>query len=122
MTRKAGVALLADVVFVLVFAAIGRHNHEESSALVGIAKTAWPFLVGLALGWVAMRAWRRPTAIWPEGAVVWVSTVAAGMVLRVVSGADTAFSFIVVATIVLGVFLLGWRAVVRLLHRHSALA
>lgn len=110
--KKTGYALLADVVLVVVFVSIGRHNHEESSALAGTAKTAWPFLAGLALGWVAARAWRRPLRMWPEGVVVWVLTVVAGMVLRVVSGAGTALSFIVVATVVLGVFLLGWRAVV----------
>ena len=122
MTRRAGGALLADVVLVLVFVAIGRRSHEESSALVGVATTAWPFLVGLALGWAAARAWRSPVLLWPTGVLVWVLTVVVGLVLRVVSGAGTAFSFVVVATVVLGVFLLGWRAVVRLLHRHSALA
>jgi len=112
MTRRIGGALLADVALVLVFVAIGRHNHEESSALVGIATTAWPFLAGLALGWVGARAWRRPLSVWPTGALLWVVTVGVGMVLRVISGAGTAFSFVVVATVVLGVFLLGWRAVV----------
>lgn len=120
VTRKAGLALLADVVLVVVFVSIGRRNHEESSALIGIATTAWPFLAGLALGWLAARAWRRPLALWPEGVVVWVITVAAGMVLRVVGGAGTAFAFVVVATVVLGVFLLGWRGLGRLLNRHSA--
>ncbi len=123
MTRKAGLALLADVVLVLVFVSIGRSNHEESSALSGMATTAWPFLAGLGLGWLVARAWRRPMALWPDGVVVWVITVAAGMVLRVATGAGTAFAFIIVATVVLGAFLLGWRGLARVLahhQRHSA--
>jgi hypothetical protein len=43
--------------------------------------------------------------------VVWISTLAGGMLLRVVSGQGTAVSFVLVAGVVLAVFLLGWRAV-----------
>jgi Protein of unknown function (DUF3054) len=39
------------------------------------------------------------------------------MLLRVATGAGTAFSFVVVATLVLGVFLLGWRALAALARR-----
>jgi hypothetical protein len=103
-------ALAVDVVLVVVFVLIGRRSHEESGALLGLGRTAWPFLAGLAAGWLAARAWRRPLRLWPEGVVVWLVTVALGMVLRVVSGQGTAFSFVVVTLVVLAVFLLGWRA------------
>lgn len=122
ITGKAAFALLVDVILVVVFAIIGRRNHEESAALIGIATTVWPFLAGLAIGWLAARAWRRPLALWPEGVLVWVITVAAGMVLRVVSGSGTAFAFVVVAAVALGVFLLGWRGFARLLDRHPVRA
>jgi peptidoglycan/LPS O-acetylase OafA/YrhL len=103
-------ALAVDVALVVVFVLIGRRSHEESGALLGLARTAWPFLAGLAAGWLAARAWRRPLRLWPEAVVVWLATVALGMVLRVVSGQGTAFSFVVVTLVVLAVFLLGWRA------------
>lgn len=116
--RKAPAALL-DTVLVLVFVLIGRRNHEESSALLGIAQTAWPFLVGLAVGW-AVVARRQPLLVVPEGLLVWLSTVVVGMLLRFVSGQGIAFSFVVVTLVVLGVFLLGWRALVPVLSRQRS--
>ena len=51
----------------------------------------------------------------PFGAVVLAATVVLGMIFRQVAGEGTAPSFVVVATTVLGVLLLGWRLVARLL-------
>ena len=102
-------ALLIDVCCVLVFVVIGRASHTKGEALGGIASTAWPFLCGLAAGWAASRAWRRPLTIRPAGIAIWLCTVALGMILRVVSGQGTAVAFIVVALAFLGLFLLGWR-------------
>jgi hypothetical protein len=39
------------------------------------------------------------------------------MVLRVISGDTAAWSFVLVASIVLALFLLGWRTVLRLVRR-----
>jgi hypothetical protein len=47
----------------------------------------------------------------------WLGTVALGMALRVVSGQGTAVSFVIVALIFLGLFLLGWRLLARLAAR-----
>jgi hypothetical protein len=41
---------------------------------------------------------------------VWVWTVVIGMVLRSATGGGTALGFVVVAVIVLGAFVVGWRA------------
>jgi hypothetical protein len=60
---------------------------------------------------------RWPAAVWPAGVIVWVCTVAVGMVLRVVSGQGTAVAFVVVALVFLGLFLLGWRAAAQLTAR-----
>ena len=49
--------------------------------------------------------------------IIWLLTVALGMVLRVVSGQGTAAAFIVVALAFLGLFLLGWRLIWRLARR-----
>jgi len=98
-----------DVAAVLVFVVIGRANHGHGEAVAGVASTAWPFLAGLAVGWLAGRGWRRPLALWPSGVAAWLGTVAVGMALRVLAGQGTALSFIVVALVFLGLFLLGWR-------------
>ncbi|WP_431806761.1 DUF3054 domain-containing protein [Microbacterium paraoxydans] len=114
-------ALIVDAVLVLVFAAIGRASHQEDPA--GFLLTAWPFLVALLLGYaVALLLPGRPRRPWSLawGAVVWVVTVAGGMLVRVLSGDTAEVPFIVVAAIVLGLFLVGWRALAALLRRVRA--
>jgi hypothetical protein len=108
--RRGPVWLGIDVACVLVFCAVGRRSHDEGLNVAGIATTAWPFLTGTALGWLAARAWRRPAAVYPTGVAVWLSTVAVGMLLRKATSAGVAASFIVVASSVTGLLLLGWRA------------
>src|SRR5689334_18285370 len=108
--RSVWLAVVLDCCCVLVFVVIGRASHTRGESLAGVASTAWPFLAGLAGGWIAARAWRRPLVLWPAGVGAWLGTVAVGMVLRVVSGQGTAVAFVVVALVFLGLFLFGWRA------------
>jgi len=105
------VAAVLDAALVLVFAAVGRRSHAEGVTLVGILETAWPFLAGVALGWLlGLLVGRSAPAGLGFGAVVVVCAVVVGMLLRVlVTGAGTAASFVVVATGVLAAFLVGWR-------------
>ncbi|GAA4670435.1 DUF3054 domain-containing protein [Frondihabitans cladoniiphilus] len=105
-------AFVADVVLVLAFVVIGRRSHDENDVVAGIWTTAWPFLSGMAIGWIVVLVarWRLPAL--RSGIVVWIATVLFGMLLRVVSGQGIAVSFVIVALIVLGVFLLGWRGIV----------
>jgi hypothetical protein len=117
--RSARLAVAIDVCCVLVFVIIGRASHTKGESLAGIASTAWPFLAGLAGGWLvtaglAGRAWRQPSRLWPAGVGAWLGTVVLGMVFRVVSGQGTAPAFIAVALAFLGLFLLGWRLLARL--------
>jgi Protein of unknown function (DUF3054) len=112
--RSARLAVVLDVCCVLIFVIIGRASHTKGESLAGIASTCWPFLVALGVGWLAARGWRRPLAIRPEGLVIWLCTVALGMILRVVAGQGTAVAFIAVALGFLGLFLLGWRLLARL--------
>jgi hypothetical protein len=111
MTRRVAVAALADIISIVVFVAIGRRNHNEGDSLSGIAGVAAPFLIALAVGWVAARAWTRPMQV--EAAfIIWPITVALGMVLRHFAfDRGTALPFIIVATLFTGVFLIGWRLV-----------
>ena len=104
-------AVIIDVCCVIVFVAIGRSAHRHGESAGGLASTAWPFLVGLGVGLLVTRAWRRAAAIVPGGIGAWLGTVAVGMLLRVVAGQGTAPAFIAVALCFLGLFLLGWRVV-----------
>jgi Protein of unknown function (DUF3054) len=117
--RRGPVWLGIDVVCVLVFCAIGRRSHDEGLNVTGIVNTAWPFLSWTAVGWLASRAWRRPTAVYPTGVVVWLCTVTVGMLLRKVSAAGVAGSFIVVASTVTALLLLGWRAIAQPRRRRA---
>lgn len=113
--------LAIDTVAVLVFTAVGRASHAETSPVLGVLATAWPFLAGLAAGWcvVLLRSRAAPRTV--AGAIpVWFSTVTVGMLLRVAAGRGVAVSFVVVATVVLGAFLLGWRALAALVGRRQA--
>lgn len=110
-------ALVVDAVLVVGFAVVGRMSHAEGLTLAGVWGTAWPFLAGLAVGWAGARAWRHPLDVWPTGVVIWVATLAVGMLLRFAGGQGTAVAFIIVATLTLGLFLVGSRGLATLMRR-----
>ncbi len=118
--RSAGAAV-TDLGCVLLFVVIGRANHHAGGGPAGLWDTFWPFAAGAVAGLLATRWWRRPTALLPTGAGVWLGTAGLGMVLRVLAGQGTEFAFILVALAFLGLFQLGWRLLWRLLwHRFAA--
>lgn len=113
-------ALIVDAVLVLIFAVIGRASHQEDPG--GFLLTAWPFLVALLVGHALAALMgsgpRKPwSLLW--GVTVWVVTVAGGMLLRIIAGDTAQLAFIIVATVVLGVFLVGWRALAGTLRRRQ---
>jgi len=110
-------ALVLDALLVVVFAVIGRSSHAEGLDVAGVWGTAWPFLAGLAVGWVAAVAWRHPFAVWPTGAIVWAGTLVVGMLLRLASSQGVALAFVIVAAITLAVLIIGWRGVAVLATR-----
>lgn len=120
-------ALLADAACVVAFAAGGRSTHAEPGSLTGVASTAWPFLVGLALGWaLVLTVLRRPTSsgdarrgdgflrIVPAGLALVLATWGVGMGLRLATDQGASGAFPLVALAFLAATLLGWRAVVAL--------
>lgn len=109
-------ALAIDVALVLAFAATGRASHD-SDVWSGLWQTAWPFLAGLAAGWLVTLAWRAPTAPVRTGLGVWAVAVAGGMLLRWASGQGTALPFILVASATLLVALVGWRLIASAVRR-----
>ncbi len=107
--RTLFLAAAADAALIVLFAAIGRDAHQRGEIITGVLATAWPFLAGAAAAWLALRLWRSPLALWPAGVAVWLGTVAIGMLLRAATGQVVVLPFVIVALLVLGVFLLGWR-------------
>ncbi|HEY6798484.1 MAG TPA: DUF3054 domain-containing protein [Kineosporiaceae bacterium] len=115
--RAAWLGAGADLLAVVVFAALGRRAHDEGSALTGTLATAGPFLVGAGAAWLGMigtsAVRRRDGSSLRSGLLVVVVTVAMGMLLRHAAGRGTPLPFVIVATTFLGLALLGWRVGVR---------
>ena len=111
-----------DAVAVVVFAVAGRNAHDETSGAATVLTIAAPFLIGLLAGWLLdPRARARPMAT-ATGVTVWLATAAIGLVLRrMVWDRGTAFSFVIVATVVLGVLLVGWRTIWAIAQRRRGL-
>ncbi len=101
-----------DVLVIVIFAAIGRASHSETHPVLESLFVAWPFLVGAAIGWaIALGPIGRAATSLMAGLPIWLATVVIGMALRAASGRGIAVSFIIVATMFLGAFLLGWRVI-----------
>lgn len=111
--RRITRAALIDTLAIVVFVALGRRSHDEGSALSGTLAVAVPFLIAAVVGWVALRAWRNPEDPWAVGAPLAVVTVAVAMPLRrFVFDRGIALAFVIVASVFLGLFLIGWRVLV----------
>lgn len=118
--RPAWPGVVCDLVCVLVFTLVGTASHATSGDLAHVALVGLPFVVGLAVGWVATRAWRAPAQVWPTGVAVWFATVALGLVLRPALGVGgLEVSFAVVTAAFLGATMLGWRALAALAARRA---
>jgi len=114
---KRPVVLLVDVVGVVVFALVGRLSHGEALGLGELARTAAPFLAGLLLGWVLLLRLGRPGLPWRDGVIVWAPTGGLGLAFRALSGDGTAAVFVLTTAVFVGLLLLGWRLVWRLVAR-----
>lgn len=113
LLKRAETAIGVDVFVVVVFAAIGRRNHEEAPGISGLIDTAGPFVIGVVLAWLAAQVWKQPIAA-RTGLIIWVTTVVVGMACRrLFFDEGTAMSFVIVASVFLGTFLNGWRFIAR---------
>ena len=111
-------AAIVDAVLVGTFVLIGRASHNEGP--LGTLVTLWPFLAGLAIGWTGARAWRTPFRLRWTGLTIWAATVIVGMLLRGMSGQGVHLGFVIVTTVVLAIFLLGWRGIAQFVLRRKA--
>lgn len=101
---------------------IGHASHQEALSLAGIAKTAWPFLVGLALAWVAMAYLHTRVTKLAAGVLVWLLTWGVGIVLRLVTKVGAPVPFLIVSALALAVLLIGWRLAYGLIRRRRSAA
>ncbi|MGB6164280.1 MAG: DUF3054 domain-containing protein [Pseudonocardiaceae bacterium] len=118
--RTVTLAAGADVLAVLVFAAVGRRSHAEMVDAYGVLTTAAPFLLGLLLGWLVVRVWHAPLRL-PVGVAVWAGVVIVGLGLRAGFTHRLPLTFALIAAPSLALFLLGWRAVARLIAHSRGL-
>jgi peptidoglycan/LPS O-acetylase OafA/YrhL len=105
----------ADVLAVLVFTAVGRSSHAEVDAW-GTLTTAVPFLLGLLVGWLIVRAWRAPLRL-PVGVAVWAGVVVVGLGVRAAFTHRLPLTFALFTTASLALLLLGWRMMAYLIER-----
>lgn len=125
--RAPGMALCFDVLAVLLFALLARiaHNTPEMPlSFTGWLDTAWPFLIGVAIVWALL--WIgvvRPRSghsgrsgfEFSTGALVWIVNVIVGLgIWGVRHGEVPHWSFMIVATVMSGLLLFGWRGMFRL--------
>lgn len=118
-SRIPALALTADVVAVIVFAAVGRASHNESADLLGLVGTAAPFAVGLAAAWAMPIVRARPAGL-RAGVAVLAGTAVVGLLVRFAFLDRLPLSFAIVAIVSLGVLLLGWRGLSALVANRVA--
>lgn len=113
MTAVAALVMFVlDAVLIVVFSTFGRGAHSEGLGAAQVWGTAWPFLVGLVVGWLTLLVTRRNPGTVGSGVAVWISSLVVGMVIRGIGdGRVPHWSFIIVAAVVTAVFLIGWRAI-----------
>jgi peptidoglycan/LPS O-acetylase OafA/YrhL len=109
-------ALTADVVAISVFALFARIAHQTDDMPLNFAgwlSTLWPFLLGVALSWIVIVAAKWDGArLVPAGVSAWIITVVAGLgIWAARNGEFPHWSFMLVATIMSALLMLGWRAI-----------
>jgi hypothetical protein len=118
-SRIPALALAADLVAVVVFAAVGRVNHAESGDLWGLLVTLAPFAAGVVAAWATPVVRTDPSGL-RAGAVVLAGAVVVGLALRAGFTGRLPLSFAVVTALSLAVLLLGWRALSLVVARRAA--
>lgn len=103
-----------DVLAVLVFAILARAAHGGLE-ISHILDTWWPFIIGTILAWTLQRS-KNPLSF-SHGSVVWICTATVGLTLWAIRhAAFPHWSFIIVATTMSGLLLMGWRGLVKALR------
>ncbi len=101
-----------DMIAIIVFAALGRQNHNESNPPLEILLTAAPFMIGWSwVAWLSGALTRQPIARWVWLTLVTnVAAVAMGLGLRSIwLMRPIPLSFAIVALLVSSAMLVGVR-------------
>jgi len=115
--------LAVDLVLIIIFAIFGITSHNGELSFTSVARVAIPFLVPYLVLAGSIRPTRLIHNIFPAGIALWLVTVILGVILRAAIFNDTsAPAFILVATGVLAIFLLGRRIISTLATRRRRTA
>ena len=112
--------VVGDIIIFLIFAAIGRRSHEQSSAVLGVAITAIPFAAGWFLVSPFIGAYKRilmanPGKMALRTFLAWLASWPVAMALRVIFvdhgniALKSLISFSIVTLISNTILLLVWR-------------
>lgn len=113
------VSFVLDAVLVSLFVLLGMASH--STPMGEYLATAWPFWLGLVIGWFAWVLLKpdMPGNSIRSGLVVWGCTVAFGLMFRIMSGGGVSGAFPYITLGVLALFLLGWRIIYVISQRNA---
>lgn len=114
---KNSTAITLDAVAIALFALFARIAHQTEETPLNFITwldTLWPFLLGVALAWMfALFALKKA-----KGWVIWLITVATGLIIWAIRNQQLPhWSFILVASVMSALLMLGWRGIARLIKR-----
>lgn len=118
-------AFIADLIAIAAFALFARMAHQSDDMpfnFLGWLSTLWPFVIGVVLAWgVLALAKLDGVRVAPGGVVAWIVTVVVGLAIwGVRNGAFPHWSFILVASSVSALLMLGWRAIAGVVVRRRS--
>lgn len=121
---KRSTALIVDVIAIAIFALLARIAHQTEDMPLNFAgwlSTWWPFLLGVLASWGLIAALKLDGhRVFPAGIMAWVVTLVVGLGIWSVRNGDIPhWSFVLVATVMSGLLMLGWRGIARLVQRQK---
>lgn len=102
---------ILDAVVVMSFAIIGSDFHGFIFDMGSVMRIAMPFLIALAVGIAALRAWRKPLSL-VNGLLLPLITLVVGMALRgILWNEGTPRTFVLVTGAYFLSLMFGWRLI-----------
>lgn len=113
ITKPTAIAL--DLVAIALFALLARAAHQSEDMpfnFQGWLSTVWPFALGVVLGWLITRK--------DKGVIIWLVTVVTGLIIwGIRNQAIPHWSFVIVATVMSALLMLGWRGIAKLVAKKN---
>ena len=114
--QRTAILVIGDIIVFLVFAAIGRRSHSESSNILGVALTALPFAAAWFIVSPFVGAFRRGLEVFPgkmalRTSLAWLAAWPIAMLLRgvFVDQAVPPWNFALITLVTNTILLLLWR-------------